>query len=77
MMEEDKENIKLRNVHNGIEVDVCSEDSDEDPALSYRNSNDESGDVFLDVGEMECNFQNTKNHEFMETLAEVHLVDSG
>ena len=49
MVEEDQENIKLRNVHNDIEVDICSEDSDEEPVISYRHRDDESGDDFLDV----------------------------
>ena len=77
MMEEDKENIKLKNVHNGFEVGICSEDSDEEPIISYRHHVRETGDEFLDVGGLERNFQNTKVHKYMETLAEVYQVDSG
>ena len=77
MVEEYKENIKLRNVHNGIEVDVCSEDSDEEPVISYRHSVRETGDEFLDVGGLENNFKNPRDDGYMETLFEVHHVDSG
>ena len=73
MMEEDKENIKLRNVHNGIEVDVCSEYSDEECS----SHSDESADESLDVGGMKNNFQNPRDDGYRETLVEVHHVDSG
>ena len=77
MVEEYKENIKLRNVDNGIERDVCSEDSDEEPVISYRHNDDESGDESLDVGGMKSNFKNPTDDGYMETLVEVHHVDSG
>ena len=67
MVEEDQENIKLRNVHNDIEVDICSEDSDEEPVISYRHSDDESADDFLDVRGMKINFKNPTDDGYMET----------
>ena len=77
MVEEYNKNIKLRNVHNGIEVDVFSEDSDEEPVISYRHSDDESADDFLDVGGLENNFKNPRDNGYMQTVAEVHYGDSG
>ena len=57
MMAEDKENIRLRNVHSDIEVDVCSEESDEESAISFRQSDYESSDDFLDVDGRGNNFK--------------------
>ena len=67
MVEEYKENIKLRNVHSDIEMDVSSEDSDEELVISYRQSDDESGYDFLDVRGMKSNFKNPTDDGYMET----------
>ena len=77
MMEEDQENIIPRKLDNAIEVDICSEDSDEGSIASSSQSDGESADEFLDVGDMEKIFENPREDEQMDTLFEVHLADPG
>ena len=77
MMEEDQENIILRKLDNDIEMDICSEDSDEESITSSSHSDGESADGFLDAGGMEKIFENPREDEQMDTLFEVHLVDPG
>ena len=76
-VEEHKENLKLQNWDNESVMDVSSEDSDDEIEIFYRQSDDESSDEFLGVGDLENNFENTRDHEYIATLVEVHHVDSG
>ena len=56
MMDDYKRNIKLLKIPNDIEVEICSEDSDEESIISSSQSDDDSSDEFLSVVGLNNNF---------------------